>query len=57
MNHDARAAFYDDEAEVTGWFGPEVVFGLAYMHLFPGQSILEIGIGTGLCRSYLFDSF
>jgi predicted TPR repeat methyltransferase len=39
---------YDDEAQATGWHGPEVAFGLAYRYLEPGQSILDIGIGTGL---------
>jgi predicted TPR repeat methyltransferase len=45
---DAMAASYDEEAEATGWFGPEVAFGLAYLYVQPGQSILDIGIGTGL---------
>jgi ubiquinone/menaquinone biosynthesis C-methylase UbiE len=48
MNHEAMAAAYDDEAEATGWYGPEVAFGLSYAHVQPGQSILDIGIGTGL---------
>ncbi len=39
---------YDDEAEATGWYGPEVAFGLAYAYVRPGQSLLDIGIGTGL---------
>jgi predicted TPR repeat methyltransferase len=46
--NDAMVAAYDDEAEASGWFGPEVAFGLAYTHVQPGQSILDIGIGTGL---------
>ena len=45
------AQIYDREAEATGWLGPEVVFGLAYEYLEPGQSILDIGIGTGLGSS------
>ena len=45
---DATVAVYDKQAEVSGWFGPEVVFGLAYTHVHPGQTILDIGIGTGL---------
>lgn len=44
----AMIAAYDEEAEATGWFGPEVIFGLAYRYVQPGQSILDIGIGTGL---------
>ena len=53
-HHDAMVAAYDDEAEASGWFGPEVAFGLAYTYVHPGQSILDIGIGTGL-GSVLFD--
>jgi predicted TPR repeat methyltransferase len=45
---DEMIAFYDDEAEATGWYGPEVAFGLTYLHVQPGQSMLDIGIGTGL---------
>ncbi len=39
---------YAEEAEATGWFGPEVLFGLSYAYVQPGQSMLDIGIGTGL---------
>ena len=39
---------YAEEAEATGWFGPEVVFGLSYTFVKPDQSMLDIGIGTGL---------
>jgi len=44
---------YDREAEASGWFGPEIVFGLAYSYVEPGQRLLDIGIGTGL-SSILF---
>lgn len=44
----ALIAAYAEEAEATGWFGPEVVFGLSYTFVKPGQTILDIGIGTGL---------
>ncbi len=42
---------YDREAEATAWYGPEVVFGLACKFIEPGQSLLDIGIGTGLGSS------
>ena len=42
------AKAYDEEAEASGWFGPEVAFGLIYTFIQAGQSILDIGIGTGL---------
>lgn len=44
---EAIASAYDSEAEATGWFGPEIAFGLVYEHLRPGQSVLDLGIGTG----------
>lgn len=39
---------YDAEARATGWYGPEVVFGLTYSSVAPGQRLLDLGIGTGL---------
>ena len=45
---------YDDEARATGWHGPAVVFGLAFKYIEPGQTILDLGIGTGL-GSELFE--
>lgn len=39
---------YDQAAEEYGWRGPEVAFGLAYAFIEPGQTLLDIGIGTGL---------
>jgi predicted TPR repeat methyltransferase len=44
----AVADAYDEEAGATGWFGPETAFGLAYASIRPGESIVDLGIGTGL---------
>jgi len=44
---------YDRKAEQYDWRGPEVAFGLSYAFVSPGQSLLDIGIGTGL-SSILF---
>ena len=44
---------YDSQARATNWFGPEVVFGLAYEFVQPGDCLLDLGIGNGL-RSILF---
>ncbi|MGD8847857.1 MAG: class I SAM-dependent methyltransferase [Desulfobacteraceae bacterium] len=52
-NKDAIAAAYDEESEAAGWYAPEVAYGLTFAHVKPGQSILDIGIGTGLA-SVLF---
>ena len=42
------AAGYDSQAQKTNWFGPEVVFGMAYEYIRPGESLLDLGIGSGL---------
>lgn len=39
---------YDRVAEATGWRGPAVVFALASPYIRPGQTIIDLGIGTGL---------
>jgi ubiquinone/menaquinone biosynthesis C-methylase UbiE len=45
---------YDQQARNTNWFGPEVIFGLLYEVLSPGQKLLDLGIGSGL-SSILFN--
>jgi predicted TPR repeat methyltransferase len=47
------AIAYDEQAQATHWFGPNVVFGLAYEFMKPGDSLLDLGIGSGL-SSILF---
>lgn len=44
---------YDSKAEGCNWRGPEVAFGLSYEFVSPEESIIDIGIGTGL-SSVLF---
>jgi predicted TPR repeat methyltransferase len=39
---------YDRKVKEYGWVGSEVAFGLAYEYMRPGQTILDLGIGTGL---------
>lgn len=45
---EATARAYDSEAEATGWRGPEIAFGMMREQIIPGQSVLDLGIGTGL---------
>jgi len=44
---------YDKDKETHRWNGPNLIFGLSFGYIEPGQSILDIGIGTGL-GSFLF---
>jgi predicted TPR repeat methyltransferase len=39
---------YDLQAHLTHWHAPEVVFGLAYEYVNAGESLLDLGIGSGL---------
>jgi len=51
---DSQAANdYDKQARQTNWFGSDVVFGLMYEFVNPGESLLDVGIGSGL-SSVLF---
>lgn len=46
--HRESAPDYDRQAEEWGW-RPEVFFGLMWEFVQPGQTLLDAGIGTGLC--------
>lgn len=43
-----QADTYDEVARSTGWEGPSVVFALLSPSVMKGQTVLDIGIGTGL---------
>jgi len=51
--HRQDAANYDRQALDYDWYGPQILFGLAYGQLAPGGRVLDLGIGTGL-SSQLF---
>jgi predicted TPR repeat methyltransferase len=44
---------YDLQAKAHGWHGHEALFGMMYDFIKPGQTLLDVGIGTGL-SSVLF---
>lgn len=43
-----NAAQYERQAAEHDWHGHEILFGLMYDFITPGESLLDIGIGTGL---------
>ena len=45
---DGYAGEYDMAGKERSWHGPEIIFGLMYDYIAPGESLLDIGIGTGL---------
>lgn len=51
--HDKSAGIYDNISILVENHAHEVLFGLAFEYLSPGDTVLDIGIGTGL-SSYLF---
>jgi predicted TPR repeat methyltransferase len=47
-SHDREAASYDQYVAEQGCYGNEALFGLMYEYVEPGQTVLDMGIGTGL---------
>lgn len=39
---------WDAAVKAHGWYAADVVFGLVFEYLTPGQRILDLGCGTGL---------
>ncbi len=46
--YESQAESYDNSSVEYEWYGPQVLFGLMYRHVKPGQTLLDLGIGTGL---------
>ncbi len=46
--HDAYAAAYDQQVHSHGCHVADVLFGLCYEYVQPGQRLLDAGIGSGL---------
>ena len=53
FNNSSFIDSYEKRIEKYNWRGPEVAFGLSFAFINPGETILDIGIGTGL-SSFLF---
>jgi predicted TPR repeat methyltransferase len=51
--HDQYAAEYDEQVAAYRSYGAEFLFGLSYEYVQAGDSLLDLGIGTGL-GSWLF---
>jgi len=49
---DDYASEYDESVGSKHWYGPEVLFGLMYEYLEKGQSLLDVGIGTGMSARF-----
>jgi hypothetical protein len=49
------AAQYESQAAETDWHGHEILFGMMYEFVEPDETLLDIGIGTGL-GALLFQS-
>jgi len=46
--HDEPAREFDAQSRQYEWHAPEVVFGLAFEFVSAGETLLDMGIGTGL---------
>ena len=46
--HDKFASDYDSQVKEYNSYGHEALFGMCYEYIKPGDSLLDLGIGTGL---------
>ena len=53
FNSPEHAKNYDEKAKDSNWLGSEILIQLIRQYIKPGESVLDLGIGTGL-TSILF---
>jgi predicted TPR repeat methyltransferase len=46
--HDEEAHIYDQQVREYEYFAHDVLFGMCYQYVNPGERLLDLGIGTGL---------
>ncbi len=46
--HDEHASTYDSQAKDYNSYGHEILFGMCYEYIEAGNTLLDLGIGTGL---------
>ena len=54
--HDSYAKEYDDQIKLQACYIAEVLFGLSYEYIKKGDSILDVGIGTGISSKLFFSA-
>lgn len=47
-SHDEFAEGYDSQVKEYNSYGHEALFGMCYEYITPGETLLDLGIGTGL---------
>ena len=49
---DDVAVRYDGMIKQQAWYGPEILFGMLYEEVSAGDTLLDMGIGTGLSAAF-----
>ena len=52
FKRDDVAVKYDGMIKELSWYGPEILFGMLYEEVLAGDTLLDMGIGTGLSAAF-----